>query len=181
MKTPKLIMVALTSFILFSGCAMEQRIAQTPSGRPEVVIDSNDMDLVKSSIINEMQTANYQLQNDSQYRLAFTKQLEGGQGFMAQLLLGNSYSTPPIAEVSFNLSKQASKIKVMEFSSISTQMAFGQVNRGDMKDNNAWFNGFYLLLQRVKTTAEKDNKVIAALEEKPAKKESGVYSIEVRP
>lgn len=142
-------------FITLSGCAMPpQRIAQTPSGRPEIILNTTDVDLVKATIINEMQVADFFLQDDSKYRLVFTKQLEGNQGIMAQLVIGNSYSTTPVAEVSFNLSKVGSTIKVIEFSSISTQMAFGQVNRMDMKNNNAWFNDLYSLLQRVKAKVE---------------------------
>ena len=69
-------------FILFvalvSGCAMPpKRIAQTSSGRPEVMINTTDLDLVKSEIINQMQSGNFFLQDDSKYRLLFTRELEG--------------------------------------------------------------------------------------------------------
>jgi len=182
MKKQILIAVALTSFIFLSGCATPvQRIAQTPSGRPEMLINSNDADLVKTSIINEMQSSNYFLQNDSQYRLVFTKQIEGSRAFWAQMLIGSQYRTPPTQVVVFNFTKQGENIKVMGYISMTTQSAFGQVRNADMKDDNAWFNEQYSMLQRAKDTIEKDNKSVAVSQNKPANKESGVYSIEVRP
>ena len=147
--------ITILFFALLSGCAMPpKRVAETSSGRPEVTINTTDLDLVKSEIINQMQSGNFFLQDDSKYRLLFTKEMEGGQAVMAQMLVGNSYSTTPVAEIAFNLSKQGNSIKVIEFSSFSTQMAFGQVNRQDMKGNNAWFNDFYNILQRVKYNVE---------------------------
>ncbi len=139
--------------LVFSGCG-PQRIAKTVSGRPEVTIHSENTDLVKSAVINEMQILGFLLSDDSKYRLVFTKQMEGGQAMMAQLALGNSYSTTPVAEVSYNITKIKSQIKVVGFSSMSTQMAFGQVNRYDMENNNVWFNNIQSLLQKVKTEIE---------------------------
>ena len=138
-----------------AGCvSAPDRIAQTPSGRPEVIIQTGDVDLVKSEIINEMQTADFLLQDDSKYRLTFTKELDGDQAILAQLLIGNSYSTTPVGEWAFNLSASGNGIKVLGFGSISTQMAMGQVRRTDMKGNNAWFNAAYSLLERVKQKIE---------------------------
>lgn len=142
------------------GCAAQpERIAQTPSGRPEVVIHTDDTDLVKAEIINEMQTLGFFLRDDSKYRLVFTKELEGSQAILTQLAIGNSYSTTPVGECAFNLSTTENGIRVVEFSSISTQMAMGQVRRMDMKGNNAWFNDLYTLLQRVKQRSENANAV----------------------
>lgn len=143
-----------------AGCAVPPaRIAQTLSRRPEVIIEADDVDLVKSEVINEMQMRGFFLQDDSKYRLVFTKELEGGQAILTQLVIGNSYSTTPVAQCAFNLSATGNGIKVVEFSSISTQMAMGQIQRMDMRDNNAWFNDFHTVLLRVKQRIEGANVV----------------------
>lgn len=139
-----------------SGCG-PKRIATTISGRPEMIIDSNNMDLVKSTIITTMNQGNFFLEDDSKYRLVFTKEMKGSGAVISQLLIGNSYSTTPIAEISFNLSTIDNKIKIVIFSSISTQMAFGQNRRVDMKNNNAWFNEQYQFLQQIRSSIENKN------------------------
>lgn len=154
MKKIKFVIAILTTLFL-AACNTPERIAYTPSGRPEIMINSTDFDLVKSTIINEMQMQDFLLSDDSKYRLVFTKQMKGGDAALAQLAIGNSYSTTPVAEFSFNISQVGDQIKVIGFSSVSTQMAFGQVNRMDMKNNNAWFNDIQNLLQQVKYSVER--------------------------
>jgi hypothetical protein len=129
-------------------------MAQTPSGRPEVDIATTDLDAVKSQIVAHMQAMNYMLQDESKFRLQFTKELEGDQAMWARLAIGNSYSTTPLAEVTFNLAAIRDATHVVVFTAISTQMPFGQVNRSDMKGNNAWFNDFCFLLKSVKYAVE---------------------------
>jgi hypothetical protein len=54
MKKVKWIITILTVTI-FLGCTQPERMAYTPSGRPQVTINSTDIELVKSTIINETQ------------------------------------------------------------------------------------------------------------------------------
>lgn len=147
--------VTAALLVVFSGCApMPQRIAQTASGRPEVVISTIDVNLVKSELVNVMQSGGFLLQDESDYRMVFTRELDGSQATLARLAIGNAYSTTPQAEVAFTFAKMASSVRVVAFASITTQMPYGQIQRGDMKDNNAWFNDFYSALQNVKVRVE---------------------------
>jgi len=147
--------LAIGILMLGGSCATPPaRIAETPSGRPEVTISAVDLDKVGNEIVNEMQNVGYLLEDQSSNVLFFTREMEGGQAVAAQLLIGNSYSTTPKAEVRFTLSKGASVVRVVAHASMSTQMAFGQTNRQDMKGNNYWFNDIQGLLMRIKSRLE---------------------------
>ena len=77
---------------------------------------------------------------------------------MGQALIGNSYSTPPQMEISFSWIKtnNGSKVLVSRYD-MSTQMAFGQINRQTLLGNNTNFNQLVDLLNRVKRNIEEDN------------------------
>jgi hypothetical protein len=150
MIKPRVLTVSILLILL--GCAIPSaRITQTPSGRPEVEIHTSNVFLVTSEIITTMQTAGFDLQNDTEYSLVFERELKGQQAVFANKLIGNSSSTPPVLEISYLVSQKGDHIKIVEYSSIATQMASGQVNRMHLKDNDPWFNQFNSFLQRVKS------------------------------
>lgn len=145
----KLILIPLLSLAVLLGCATTQpRITQTPSGKPEAVFETADVDVVKSLIVNAMTTSGFSIQNDSKYLLSFTKEMKGVQGATAQVLIGNSYSTSPQEEAAFSIVQLDSRIRVVASASMSTQMAMGQVQRRDMTDT--WFNNYQRLLLNLK-------------------------------
>lgn len=55
--------------------------------------------------------------------------LSAGQSIMGQLLLGNSYSTPPKRFFRFAISERAGVSRVQAVGWMETQMAFGQIQR----------------------------------------------------
>lgn len=131
------------------GCAStQQQLVQTPSGKPEAIFETQDVDSVKSLLVNRMTSSGYSVQNDSKRLLSFTKQMQGMAGVTAQALIGNSYSTTPLAEIAYNFAELDSRIRVVANMSISTQMALGQVKRQDM--SGPWFNEIQRLLLDVK-------------------------------
>lgn len=149
----KQILIPLLSLAVLLGCATTQpRITQTPSGKPEAVFETADVDTVKSLIVNAMTTAGFSIQNDSKYLLSFTKEMKGVQGATAQVLIGNSYSTSPQEEAAFSIVQLDSRIRVVASASMSTQMAMGQVQRRDMTDT--WFNNLQRLLLNLKQQFE---------------------------
>lgn len=136
--------------LLLAGCAT-QKISQTATGRPEVSIYTSDIDAVKSELMMNFGQHGFMLEQDSQYSMFFTKQMEGSQAMFAQMLIGNSYSTTPKAEIRINISQMKQRIDLVAFLSMSTQMAFGQVNRQDMGGNGAWFNDIQSVFNNIKS------------------------------
>lgn len=150
MKLASTVICLLNGLVLMSGCSIPQRMADTPSGRPEIVLNSSNLDMIKEEIMFEMQKGDFFLEDDSKYRLQFSRELEGRNLIVGRLLVGSSYGTTPRAEISFNIVPLGEETKVIVYMHMSSQTRYGQVNRDDIKSSNAWFNDFYTLLLRIK-------------------------------
>lgn len=149
------VLLLFLSVLMFtiSGCASVPRMAETPSGKPEINIQTTDTELVKATITNVFYSRGYILQNDSSYSMFFTKIDNSTNALLFQAFFGNSYSTTPELELRVNIIKNTNNIKVIVFTSMSTQMVGGQVRRQEI-NNNENFNDIYTALQEVKTTVE---------------------------
>lgn len=58
-KLLNVIVVVFMSLFCLYGCAQQPRIAHTQSGSPEILINSEDIDLVKSEIIANMMSKGF--------------------------------------------------------------------------------------------------------------------------
>lgn len=156
---------ALLGLLLVAlGCATESRIAATPSGLPEVTINTYDMEAVKASIITKVAPIGYTLQSDSNYRLFFTRQTSGLEAAFTQVLIGNSYSTTPEKSLNITIFKAKQSVRVMASGAVSTQMAFGQVRSVNLSEGSRWFNDLQRILFAVKEEVEQ-----AEVDEKSSK------------
>lgn len=54
------------------------------------------------------------------------------KGALAQVLIGNSYSTAPEVEVRFAIIPQGPNIRMLAYQWVETQMTFGHVRRMDL-------------------------------------------------
>lgn len=147
------IVCALLLSLMF-GCA-SPKIATTQSGRPEVVIHTKNIDTIKSALISAFVNVGYVLGNDSQYRLTLTRQTSGMEAVGAQLAIGNQYSTTPVKTIGFTFANVSDGIRVIADMSMSTQMAFGQVNQADCSQGSAWFNEIQTMLEVLKGKLER--------------------------
>ncbi len=141
--------VIVAAATLITACATVERVADTPSGLPETTISGATVDQVMGVLINDMQDRGLVMQSQSRNSVVFTRVMEGSSGWMAQALLGNSYSTTPEAEFRYILTNVSGGVRVVAHMSISTQMAFGQVQRQSMNHNNQWFNDIYGFLNQL--------------------------------
>jgi len=64
------------------------------------------------------------------------KTLTGSDAFLAQMAIGNSYSTTPQRKIRFTIYKMGDDVKVTAQQWVETQMAFGQVQTQELKTNN---------------------------------------------
>ncbi len=64
------------------------------------------------------------------------KTMTGGDAVLAQMLVGNSYLTTPVRKLRFIIYKLNQNVKVTAQEWFQSQMAFGQVNKQELKSNN---------------------------------------------
>lgn len=138
--------------LILGGCATTQRLA-TPSGKPEVNINTIDREKIKSVVINEFMNAGFSLISDTDYSVVFSKPMEGFGGIMYQTMLGNSYSSSPKWNARINMATINNSTRVMAQAVVRMQNAFGREDVNDMTNGKAGTQ-LQQILQRVKTQVE---------------------------
>ena len=82
---------------------------------------------VSATLANMCAEHNSMVIEQDAYHLVCSRQDSSLKGTLAQVLIGNSYSTTPELKVRFSLLKQGVNTKVLASQWIETVMAFGQV------------------------------------------------------
>jgi RsiW-degrading membrane proteinase PrsW (M82 family) len=136
--------------VLLSGCVSTPK---TSSGKPEVVIATQDVSGVKNLLVGAMVQRGFAVRDDSAYRISFTKALEGMNAVMTQMAIGNSYSTTPEIEVAYTITATANGVYVVGSATASTQMAFGQIQKMDRTQGKGFLQ-IQQILDQVKAQAE---------------------------
>lgn len=134
----------LFCFVILFGCASQPVKYDTPSGKPEITINAS-IDDIKSLLISRLQQNNWILVSDTKYMTSFSSscldQYDAFRCSVGQALIGNSYSTTPQLEMTLSWTEYDNSVRVMVTSySMSTQMAFGQVNRSNMLSGSKMHN-----------------------------------------
>lgn len=123
--------------VLLFGCAAQQPLIKpTQSGYPEGLFENTNVETVRSSIMDGCVTRGLMVIESSANQIVCGKAMEGGQGVLAQMLVGNSYSTTPQRKVRFILYQMGTDVKVTAQQWIESQMAFGQTRTQELKSNN---------------------------------------------
>lgn len=149
-----------------SGCA-SQPVQKTISGNPEVVINSLDKKAIKDKIIEVQISSGWNLEQETDNTLLFTRVEDptSMKSVMTQALIGNQYSTPPQYEAKYMLASTGEYTKVIEVTTMSTQMAFGQIRRYPLNGAKV-VNSYQDQLDNIKMSIE-GNPMLP--KEKPAK------------
>ncbi len=108
--------------------AGSQLFAVTPSGAPEVVFSSK-APMTVSRLSSKCMDVQWTVVSSSETEVVCESPLTTGQSIVGQLLLGNSYSTPPRRFFRFNVSELSGVSRVQVSGWMETQMAFGQMQR----------------------------------------------------
>lgn len=137
--------LALTVLV---GCQTVQPIKQTTSGRPEATFRDATAEEVSSKISVECLDRGIMVKEATSNVVVCGKTMEGGDAVLAQMLIGNSYSTTPEQNVRFNIIQNGNDVRVVAYQWIESQMAFGQVNRQELNGGNQ-FNEVQNLLYRI--------------------------------
>lgn len=130
------ILALAASLSFFAGCAAMQPLS-TPTGKPEVTIQTTNASQIKGAIVSVMASNGYTLVQDTTYSLAFTRQMEGGSALLYQAALGNAYSSTPQMNVSYTFAPAGNSTRVFAHINTSMQNAFGQNQQMNMDRGKA--------------------------------------------
>jgi hypothetical protein len=152
--------IAIFMMVGLLGCTSQPKtIIETESGRPEIIINTGNMGVVKTLLISKMgeEEWNYFLINDSAHSLTFSRQVKAEEEIdVAQLMVGTRYGTKPERIVIYNMVEIEGTIRVVAFPSLSSQNGFGKTTNVNLENNIAVFYALQELLISVKTKIEKD-------------------------
>lgn len=131
-----LVVVAAVIFAL-TACAPQQALLKpTSSGYPEGIFFNTTVEIVRSKLIDGCSSRGVMVQEAAGNQVVCGKTMEGGDAVLAQLVVGNSYSTIPEQKIRFVLYQSGTEVKVSAQQWIELQMAFGQLKRQELNNNN---------------------------------------------
>jgi len=136
---------ALVAFTLSACATPPPLMLQTPSGRPEATFDKTTTPAVLGKLVGVCLNRGAVIVNQTDNQLVCQRDLPPGDAILAQLLIGNSYSTTPINKIRFNAAQIGPDVRVQAYQWIETQMAFGQMQTVEMNSNEQ-FNSVESLL-----------------------------------
>jgi hypothetical protein len=104
--------------------------AVTPSGTPEMLFSGKAPEVV-GQLSSKCMDSQWKVISASGNEVVCEAPLSMGQSIMGQMLLGNSYSTPPRRFFRFNVVEIEGVSRVQASGWMETQMPFGQMKRVD--------------------------------------------------
>lgn len=132
--------------LLCAACEAPDRVVETPSGRPEGVFKNQSPQQVSDRVAQFCAQRGLAIAQRSSNNVVCQGELTGGDAIMAQMIIGNSYSTTPVATIRTDLFQEGRDTRAYVGTSYSTQMPFGQVNTMQAQGNGD-YNGMIMFLQ----------------------------------
>lgn len=130
-STVKLFVTASAAILLTATPALaDQFFAVTPSGAAETLFPEHAQ-TVASTLAGKCIDSSWTVTSSSPTEVVCEAPLNMGQSIVGQLLMGNSYSTPPRRFYKFNISEIDGVSRVQASGWMELQMAFGQMKRTD--------------------------------------------------
>lgn len=122
--------VAALALLAAQPALADEFIAVTPSGQTEALFDL-DVTSTSDALASRCIDVGWVVISSTSTVVVCEAPMNTGQQVLGQLLLGNSYSTPPKRYLRFNLTKVENVSRVQASGWVETQMAFGQIQRAD--------------------------------------------------
>lgn len=146
--------LGLAALVGIVGCAPQQQLMrETASGYAEEVMPATTVEVVKAKIMESCTNRGALVQEATGNQVLCGMTMSGGDGMMAQLLLGNSYSTTPERKARFTIIQTGPNVRVSAQQWIETQMAFGQIKRAELNSPNHR-NDMQRLLAEIAATSQ---------------------------
>lgn len=112
-----------------SGCASPTLLKKTASGLPEGVFVDDTRDHIKQRLLSACAKRGLMTMEYGASQVECSQVMTGGDAFLAQMIVGNSYSTTPESKVRFTVTQIGNDVQVVAHQWIESQMAFGQIRR----------------------------------------------------
>lgn len=135
---------------------MPTKMAETASGRPELVINSADVAKIKGMILDDMLTHGYLVEQDTAYSLVLARPVKPGaaEGFFAGLSMGSGGPGTTKRVTVYNFTPAAEGGTRVVVSSQWQRQSYGQNSSQELAMDGAVFNTFYDQLQQIKARVE---------------------------
>ncbi len=152
----KISVLSVVVALVMTGCTMPTKMAETASGRPEVVINTTDVSKIKALIIDDMLNHGYLVEQDTAYSLVLARGIKGaGEGFLAGLSMGAGTGSGSTKRVTvYNFTPAAAGGTRVVVSSQWQAQSYGQTNSQELAMDGATFNIFYTQLLQFKERLE---------------------------
>ena len=152
----KIIIVMLFSIVIF-GCVTVQPL-NTISGKPEVIINIEDKEKIKDSLVNSMMNEGFYLKTTNEYNLVFGKI---SNDIATSLLYGSRYDTSPELIVSFSIVKVNNGYRLIATLNVITNpgSAFERVTDLSYGSTGAHYYQKCLQFTKTKLENEKEGKI----------------------
>lgn len=124
--------VALSSALILSGCANQESLKkQTASGKPEAEYPGKTKEQVKDALLNYCNGKGLTVFESTDSLVVCGK---AADSVMAQMLVGNAYSTEAMAKIRFTIASVNNTPKVWSDMWLESQMPGGQINQLQSKN-----------------------------------------------
>jgi len=110
MRRVNVLFVIFLAFVLSYGCA--QKRLNTQSGRPEVVVDCGDVQVVKNIFNNRMLNEGYNVVAENNLSIEYEKETNVAMDFLFAISFGNKGDKPK-KEVILNFMDVQNTVKVV--------------------------------------------------------------------
>jgi hypothetical protein len=152
MNLKKIATLVVLSIFLFSCASAPEKITNTVTGKPEIIINTLDVTNIKGQIISDMLIDGYMVIQETPHLLELQRATKGNEDLAAYFMsVGNSYSTNyRVVAINFIKSKDSTRIVATNF--MKSNMALGQVNKSVINNNklfNIWQEYLYELKDKI--------------------------------
>ena len=127
------------AFLALTGCMANQEPLNfsSSSGNPEITLKNISLSDAKNRLIDGCLNKGLQVEEKGNSGVICWEELKGGESILATLVVGNSYSTPPVQRTQFVLTETADSVRIVGTRMwLETQMAFGQTRTQVLDSNN---------------------------------------------
>lgn len=130
----------ILAFIILAACTQPDRIAETPSGRPEALFTNTTPSAVAGKIAAGCAQVGLLVVEMRDNSVTCENVMEGTDQMLANLAIGTKYSTPARDLGRFTIFAVGANVRVQLYSWIESQTAYGQTRKLE-NDSNTDFNG----------------------------------------
>lgn len=141
------IIAATALTVALPEMAFADRAVQTPSGTPDAVFEGTAPKEVVSKITNTCMNAGWTVQSQTDTQVVCEIPVSGMKQALQQVLLGNSYSTPPRTFARFTVAQVGASSRAQAMAWTETQMAFGQMRQQQYSDDGTYTNLLSFLIK----------------------------------